>query len=255
MKKTMKKISALMAVMAFAVLGLTSCGGDKGSEAEANDIPTDGLLGELPMLTAKYCNKIVDLREKMFSGQLTEDELKQARAEFDETEKERDAKFVIAKDAIKGKEIPVEVQDGVPVKFDGALKIEVTSSGSLLASTSGELTKTMTYDSFPNLYMIPIDTDGKAIDTDRGGLWYKEDGETSLGSFKEGQKIVVSAFVSVGSTNARGYCTNEMKRWARLAKFVCMDCTSDAYKQLKEQLEADKKAEKLEAAKAVVGEK
>ena len=103
----MKKISVLMAMMAFAVLGLTSCGGDKGSEAEANDIPTDGLLGELPMLTAKYCNKIVDLREKMFSGQLTEEELKQARAEFDDTEKERDAKILLARQALNGTQVPV----------------------------------------------------------------------------------------------------------------------------------------------------
>ena len=80
MKMTMKKIYALAAVAMFAVLGLTSCGGGgSSSEAEASDIPTDGLLGELPMLTAKYCNKIVDLREKMFSGQLTEDELKNAK--------------------------------------------------------------------------------------------------------------------------------------------------------------------------------
>lgn len=62
----MKKISALAAVMVFAVFGLASCGGGgSSSEAEANDIPTDGLLGELPMLTAKYCNKIVDLRENV----------------------------------------------------------------------------------------------------------------------------------------------------------------------------------------------
>jgi hypothetical protein len=46
-----------------------------------------------------------------------------------------------------------------------------------------------------------------------------------------------------------------MKRWAKLAKFVIMDSTTDAYKKLEEQLEADKKAEEIEAAKAVVGEK
>jgi len=102
--------------------------------------------------------------------------------------------------------------------------------------------------------MIPIDTDGKAIDTDRGGMWYKEDGEMSLDQTKEGTKLTAKAYVSVGSTSARSHNTNEMKRWAKLAKFVIMDCTTDAYKKLKEQLEADKKAEELEAAKAVAGE-
>lgn len=250
----MIKLAAMAAVVAFAGFGQTSCGGGGGAEGEAADIPTDGLLGELPMLTAKYCNKLVDLRNKMFSGQITEEEMKQARAEFDETQKERDAKFLLIREELDGKEIPVEVQDGVPVKFDGALKISSKNKGSIFAIGSGTLTKTMTYENFPNLYMIPIDTDGKAISTSRGGMWYKEDGQTSLGDYNEGKKFVVNAFVSVGSTSARGYCTNEMKRWAKLAKFVCMDCTTDAYKQLKEQLEADKKAEELEAAKAVAGE-
>lgn len=255
MKKTMKKISALMAVAAFAVFGLASCGGGgSSSEAEANDIPTDGLLGELPMLTAKYCNKIVDLREKMFSGQLTEDELKKARAEFDETEKERDAKLLLAREALNGKEIPVEVQEGVAVKLEPVMKIDASGKGSIYAVVKGSFTKTIDYSQFRNYYMIPIDTDGKAIDTDRGGMWYKEDGEMSLDQTKEGTKLVAKAYVSVGSTSARSHNTSEMKRWAKIAKFCIMDCTTDAYKKLKEQLEADKKAEEIEAAKAVAGE-
>lgn len=255
MKKTMKKISALMAVMAFAVLGLTSCGGGSGSEAEANDIPTDGLLGELPMLTAKYCNKIVDLREKIFSGQLTEKEMQEARAEFDETEKERDAKILLARQALNGTQVPVEVQEGLPIKFDGVLTIESEGKGSILAVGKGELQKNFTWDEIPNIYIIPVTTDGKAIDTDKGGLWYKEDGETSLYEWKNGTKFTVKAYVSVGSTSANKRNTSEMKRWAKLAKFVIMDKTSDTYKKLKEQFEADKKAEEIEAAKAVVGEK
>ena len=141
----MKKISALMAVAAFAVFGLASCGSGSGSEAEASDIPTDGLLGELPMLTAKYCNKIVDLREKMFSGQLTEDELKKARAEFDETEKERDAKLLLAREALNGKEIPVEVQEGVAVKLEPVMKIDASGKGSIYAVVKGSITKTIDY--------------------------------------------------------------------------------------------------------------
>ena len=255
MKKTMKKISALMAVMAFAVLGLTSCGGGSGSEAEANDIPTDGLLGELPMLTAKYCNKIVDLREKIFSGQLTEKEMQEARAEFDETEKERDAKILLARQALNGTQVPVEVQEGLPIKFDGVMKIDASGKGSIYAVVKGSITKTIDYSQFRNYYMIPIDTDGKAIDTDRGGMWYKEDGEMSLDQTKEGTKLTAKAYVSVGSTSARSHNTSEMKRWAKIAKFCIMDCSTDAYKKLKEQFEADKKAEEIEAAKAVVGEK
>ena len=45
-----------------------------------------------------------------------------------------------------------------------------------------------------------------------------------------------------------------MKRWAKLAKFVVMDKSSDEYKKLMDQFEADKKAEEIEAAKKIVGE-
>lgn len=45
-----------------------------------------------------------------------------------------------------------------------------------------------------------------------------------------------------------------MKRWAKLAKYVIMDKTTDAYKQLDVQLKAEKKQEELDAAKKVAGE-
>ena len=86
-------------------------------------------------------------------------------------------------------------------------------------------------------------------------MWYAEDGARSLGDWKKGTKFVVKAFVSVGSSSARSYNTNDMKRWAKLAKFVIMDSNSDEFKKLKEQLEADKKAEEIEAAKKVLEEK
>ena len=257
MKKTIKKYFALVAMIAFAAVGITSCGGSSGSDSEADEIPTDGLLGDLPMLTAKYCNKIVDLREKLFSGQLTENELKEARAEFDETEKERDAKLLLSKQAINGKEIPVEVQKGLAVSINGPFKIDSDGgkNESIHAVGTVELQKDLVYADIANLYIVPIDTDGKAIATKRGGLWYQEDGKTSLESMKKGMKCMIKAYVSVGSTSANSRNTSEMKRWAKLAKYVIMDCNSDEFKKLKEQLEADKKAEEIEAAKKVVGEK
>lgn len=257
MEKAIKNYFALAAMIAFAALCMTSCGGgSSSSESEAEQIPTDGLLGDLPMLTAKYCNKIVDLRNKLFSEGLTEDEAKAVKAEFDETEKERDAQLLVSRQGIHGKEIPVEVQEGVGISINGNLKIDSEKKGvSIFAIGSGELQKDFTYEEAPKIFIIPIDTDGKAIADSRGGLWYAEDGARSLGDWKKGTKFVVKAFVSVGSSSARSYNTNDMKRWAKLAKFVIMDSNSDEFKKLKEQLEADKKAEEIEAAKKVLEEK
>ena len=253
MKKTVKKYFALAAMIVFAAVGMTSCGGGS-SESEVEQIPTDGLLGDLPMLTAKYCNKIVDLRNKLFSAGLTEEEAKKVHEEFKETEKERDAQLLLSRQAIHGKEIPVEVQNGYGVSVNGTLKIEFEGKGSIDAVGTGELQKDFSNDDILNRAVVPIDTDGKAIDKGYG-LWYAEDGETSLSNRKKGTKFVVKAFVSVGQFSANKKNTNEMKRWAKLAKYVIMDKSSDEYKKLMDQLEADKKAEEIEAAKNVLEEK
>ena len=250
MKKTIKKYFALVAMIAFAAVGITSCGGS-GSADEADEIPVDGLLGDVPMLTAKYCNKIVDLRNKLFSAGLTEEEAKKINEEFKKTQEERDAKLLLAREALKGKEIPVEVQNGYGVSIDGALKIECEGKGSINAVGNGELQKDFSNDDILNRAIVPIDTDGKAIDKGYGS-WEKKD-NTSF-DWKKGTKFVVKASVSVGQFSANKKNTNEMKRWAKLAKYVIMDKSSDEYKKLMDQLEADKKAEEIEAAKKIVGE-
>ena len=250
MKKTIKKYFALVAMIAFAAVGITSCGGS-GSADEADEIPVDGLLGDVPMLTAKYCNKIVDLRNQLFSAGLTEEEAKKINEEFKKTQEERDAKLLLAREALKGKEIPVEVQNGYGVSIDGALKIECEGKGSINAVGNGELQKDFSNDDILNRAIVPIDTDGKAIDKGYGS-WEKKD-NTSF-DWKKGTKFVVKASVSVGQFSANKKNTNEMKRWAKLAKYVIMDKSSDEYKKLMDQLEADKKAEEIEAAKKIVGE-
>ena len=250
MKKTIKKYFALVAMIAFAAVGITSCGGS-GSADEADEIPVDGLLADVPMLTAKYCNKIVDLRNQLFSAGLTEEEAKKINEEFKKTQEERDAKLLLAREALNGKEIPVEVQNGYGVSIDGALKIECEGKGSINAVGNGELQKDFSNDDILNRAIVPIDTDGKAIDKGYGS-WEKKD-NTSF-DWKKGTKFVVKASVSVGQFSANKKNTNEMKRWAKLAKYVIMDKSSDEYKKLMDQLEADKKAEEIEAAKKIVGE-
>ena len=142
------------------------------------------------------------------------------------------------------------MQKGLAVSINGPFKIDSDGgkNESIHAVGTVELQKDLVYADIANLYIVPIDTDGKAIATKRGGLWYQEDGKTSLESMKKGMKCMIKAYVSVGSTSANSRNTSEMKRWAKLAN-------SDEFKKLKEQLEADKKAEEIEAAKKVVGEK
>ena len=255
MKKNLFKTYAFAAVVALVGMSLTSCGGGSSSDSDVSDIPTDGILGDLPMLTAKYCDQVVDLREKMFSDQLSEDEQKKAKAEFDQLREEQKAKMLLGRNALDGKEIPVEVQDGVPTKVEGTLKIDGNTQGSLNAIGTGEYTEGMSMKNYTNYVIVPIDKDGKAIETkSRGGLFGTLDGVGAVDG-KPGEKVKITAFVSgVGVDGANSKKANDMKRWAKLAKYVIMDKTTDAYKQLDEQLKAEKKQEELDAAKKVAGE-
>ena len=250
MKKLRKFSGAFVAVLAFAGLFLTSCGGGSDAEKAAADIPTDGVLGELPMLTAKYGAQMAALRDKAFSGEVSESEGKKLMAEFDEVEKEAKAALLLARDAMDGKEIPVEVAEGVPFKANGALKIDGKGKGSLNAVGEGEFTGDVEY--IADWYIVPIDKDGKAVSVGRGGVFTGTDNKYM--NFKPGDKLKITAYISVGTSGAKDK-TAEMKRWAGLAKYVVMDKNSEAFKKLKEQFEADAKTAELEAAKEVMKDK
>jgi hypothetical protein len=141
------------------------------------------------------------------------------------------------------------------MKVEGTLKIDGNTQGPLNAIGTGEYTEGMSMKNYTNYVIVPIDKDGKAIDTrGRGGIFGTLDGVGALDG-KAGEKVKITAHVSgVGVDGANSKKANDMKRWARLAKYVIMDKTTDAYKQLDEQLKAEKKQEELDAAKKVAGE-
>ncbi|MBQ5378453.1 MAG: hypothetical protein IIU48_08035 [Prevotella sp.] len=243
-------------MVALVAAAFSACGGGSNSGEKATDeISTDGVLGELPKVTAYYAETLSDLRDKIFSGQVTEEEGKKALADFDALREEQKAKLLLTKDALDGKEIPVEVADDLPLKMDGNLKIEGKNQhGSINAKGTGEFLPSINFNKTRDIVIVPIDTEGKCIEArGKGGTFTHAETHGAL-NYKQGEKFELTAFITPGAHTVKK-CAADMKRWSKLAKYVVMDKNSDAYKQLKEQLEAEKNAEELEAAKEVLGEK
>ena len=98
-----RKFFAVGVLTLVAALFSACGGGSNGGEKVTDDISTDGVLGELPKVTAYYAETLSDLREKIFSGQLTEEDGKKALADFDALREEQKAKLLLTKDALDGK--------------------------------------------------------------------------------------------------------------------------------------------------------
>ena len=123
--------------------------------------------------------------------------------------------------ALEGKEIPGEVAEGLPI----TLEKNFTLNANREASTTGVFTAGASNETMVmNYYPVAFDADDNAIDVGRniGFIDYP---------IKEGKKFSIGYYISVKAENAA--------KWARLAKIVIMDKTSDAYKQAEAQIKGE----------------
>ena len=224
MKKS--KTLWLMGVTALVAM-LTACGGGSSkAEAEAAAIPTDGILGELPKVVAEYeaaeaaaSAKYDELKAK--DPEKANEFWKEYIGQGHTTKFKTETLPAVAK-TLEGKEIPAEVAEGLPIQLDGNFVLNDSRdsfvSGTFTAGASNE-TQVLNY------YTVAYDTDGNAIATGPGINF-------SNYPITEGKQFSVRFFVSVSDYDAA--------RWARLAKIVIMDKTSDAYIQAEEYIKAKK---------------
>ncbi len=94
----------------------SSCGGGSGA-----NIPTDGLLGEVPSVAAKYLPEINELQEKRWHS--ASEENREEIAKKEDALKAEWSEAIKAAPSIEGVEIPLEVAADVPIRPDGNLKI------------------------------------------------------------------------------------------------------------------------------------
>lgn len=120
------------AICAMAFLTLISCGGN-GSNG-SNDFSTDGLYGELPGMYMEYRQILYDGIEKMKGANASN--IDQVKSEFDADKDAYIQRIVAAGNTIKGKEIFVEIGEGVPFKVVKAPVIGETRVGGIEMTNS-----------------------------------------------------------------------------------------------------------------------
>ena len=226
----MKKTKNLWLAGAIALVAAvsTACSGGSNPEAGAADLPTDGILGELPKVVAEY-----EAAEAAASAKY--DELKASDpAKADEfwrdyigqgnTTKFKKVTLPEVSKTLEGKEIPAEVAEGLPIRVEGNFVLNDSRDAFVTAYFTAEASnETFVYNFIP----VAFDTDGNAIATGRSVSF-------SDYPIKEGKELSVCFYISVSDYDAA--------RWARLGKIVVMDKTTEAYKQAEEYIKAQKEA-------------
>lgn len=221
----------LMGVMTLVAAAFAACGGGGSSaESEAASLPTDGILGELPKVVAEY-----EAAEAAASAKY--DELKKSdpdkAKEFwkdyigqgNTTKFKKETLPAVAK-TLEGKEIPTELADGLPLTLQKAFTLnDKRDAFATCVFTAGVDNQTPVM----NYAVVAYDTEGNAINTVKGVSNF-----SALYPLKEGKEVGFRFFISVNDYDAA--------LWARLAKMVIMDSTTDAFKQAEEQIKANKDA-------------
>ena len=236
----MKQTRNLLVAGAIALVAgvFSACGG--GSGTSSSSIPSDGVLGEVPQVVAKYVPELEKIREVIFSNASGEEKDK-AREEWNALDKEWQEKANAALNTIGDKEIPIEVTEGINIRPNSNLKL---ANGQKLKGidvtinfeTEAVITDDIKMDDWPNYKMVAYDTDGKPLGVKRGVIQMDPKATYKNNCYLKDTKMTITFWAGNISDNPEG--------WARLAKVVIMDKTSEAYKQAEEQVKAAKEAAK-----------
>ena len=224
----------VVGAMALAA-GVFSACGESGNGGAGSDIPADGIFGELPALNEQWLAEQEQMREKI-ENEANDDKRTKLNEEFSEWQKARKEKAIEVLEALKGKEIPTEAAEGVPFQFDGNLTLDYSSSSvsayrnaiKMQGKCMGKLTADLAdITAVPNYIFVAYDTDGQVIQANcYANAQYK------------GDKDVFKA-LNIGDAYEFSSMIEVTADWARLAKMVLMDKTSDAYKQIEAQTKGE----------------
>ena len=238
----MKQTRNLMLTGAIALVAgvFSACGGGSGA-----NIPTDGILGEVPSIVATYIPELEQIRSVIFSDASDSDKEK-AHKEWEEKNNEWKDKANEALAALKDKEVPIEAAEGVKVQPEGALKLKDGQklgdfNVSVNFECSAKLTDFVSIDDYPKYKLVAFDSEGNALGVKRGVLSLAADASSNVfkdGGYKKDSGVEITFWAGNIAENPAG--------WAKLAKVVIMDSTSEAYKQAEEQVKAAKDAAKTE---------
>lgn len=198
MKKNYFKSVALMAVVALSGMVLMSCGGGSGSSKSS--VPTDGPLGEAPLLIAQY-----------YGTEVSSEGVKSLSEQTDAIKG--------AVEKVKGSEIPLEVDGSLPFKANGNLKVsECNNPIEIVCYADAEQLRNELGND--NAFVV-YDKNGEVISVERGG--------TTDNSFNSYTKKIRTTF-RLQPYNAT--------RFASIGKVAIVLQDSEEYKKAEEALKA-----------------
>ena len=219
-----------------------SCG---DGSVGGNNIPTDGLLGELPAVAGKYLPEINELQEQRWHT--SSEENREQIAKEEDALKAKWDEAIKAIPSLEGVEIPLEAAEGMPLRPDGNLKITKVTIKDDDVSIKAEATTTVTSETpctdFNHFRMVAFDSDGNALDLQCG---------TVCGGISDSNINLKTTSYKAGSKGKTTFVTSQTKGniwknpagWAKLAKVVMMNTESEAFLKAKQQMEAATEASK-----------
>lgn len=122
MKKTMRKLTALVAMAAFTGLVFNSCSGGGATEASGN-----GVLGEVTKVAAEYGAQGMEMFETLLAAEHAE-QVKDFPAKIKRIDSLSNAAIDKALTELKDKELPTEVAANVPLKVVTPFKLDADKS-------------------------------------------------------------------------------------------------------------------------------
>ncbi len=237
----MKQTRKLLAIGAIALAAgvFSACGGGSGA---GSDVPTNGLLGELPAVAANYLPEINKLQEQRWNTSSEEN-----REEIAKKEDELKAKWneaIKAIPSLEGVEIPLEAAEGLPIRLEGNLKITLVTIKDDDVSIKAETTSIITEETPCLDYdfsLVAFDSDGNPLLLNAGSAYSTSDdnlvwkgGNASYKKDAQGKTMFVTS-------TPKGTIWKNPAGWAKLAKVVIMDNKSEAFKKAEEHVNAAEK--------------
>lgn len=240
----MKQTRNLFVMGALALVAgvFTACGGGSGA---GSDVPTDGLLGELPAVAAKYLPEINDLQEQRWHS--SSEENREEIAKKEDALKAEWAEAIKAVPSLEGVEIPLEAAEDMPIRPDANLKITLVTikddDVTIKAETTAKVTKDTPCMDWNDFRMVAFDADGNALIVNGGQACYgisDDNIDWKAKTYKEGSQGKTMFITS----STKGTIWKNPAGWAKLAKVVMMNKNSEAFKKAEEQVKAAEAAAK-----------
>ena len=214
--KTFKRITCVAVAVLMAAGMMTSCSGGGNTPAK------DGPFGKIPAIYKEAGDKGYEIGQKLFTASSRE-EAGKIMDEVSAIKEQMEKDVTEAYEAMKGKEIPTEVSEEVPMKLTTPLtltEMESAEYGKFKLEADVEMTKDVSYykqdTTFPYQMVraILVDADGKPLYNEgKPGLNLDKAAEGKNGVYPAGTKGHLTLSMRIEDWNAEQFANMDKIRF------------------------------------------